>query len=368
MRRATCAAIRRHNTVQQIDVVDLNRAVFELNKHFADSNDAVLTAPRLRLIIDDGRQFLKLTDATYDLVTLEPPPPLNVGISRLYSRAFYADVKDRLAPGGIVTQWLPEDILNRAAVSLITATFVDAFPETLLIAGNNRILVLVGSSDVIGVENVYARLAAEPEVRRDLQRFGIYVDTDALALIMHSPSSMMERWANRELIRDGFLSLESIMLSPVQEIYGSDVFEAEKPELAMDMPALRRYFEERLGMRALPILETIANPEFSAKRFTTVSPFYYAAGDVARSRQQRITAGYDALHDGELESAMAIADDLIRASPAHPDVLTFAGCVYAITGDHDQAAIAFNRVLKVSPRNESAQKLLAHLNSIAERE
>ena len=95
--------------VNQIDIADLNRSVFLLNRHFAPINGNVLRDPRIRLFVNDGRQFLNFTQTQYDFVTMEPPPPLQPGISRLYSLEFYQSVLKRLTPAGIVSQWLPED-------------------------------------------------------------------------------------------------------------------------------------------------------------------------------------------------------------------------------------------------------------------
>ena len=51
---------------------------------------------------------LMRTDERFDVVTLDPPPPVEAaGSSLLYSVQFYNIVKKRLAPGGILAQWLP---------------------------------------------------------------------------------------------------------------------------------------------------------------------------------------------------------------------------------------------------------------------
>jgi hypothetical protein len=98
-----------------------------------------------RAFADDGRQYLKLTHESYDFATMEPPPPLMPGISRLYSAEYYAALKERLNPGALVSQWLPESQMPAEAVDLVVHTFVDAFPHALLFVGASRELILVGS-------------------------------------------------------------------------------------------------------------------------------------------------------------------------------------------------------------------------------
>ena len=50
----------------------------------------VLHDRKVSVFINDGRQHLQMTPpATYDLITLEPPPIAHAGVAALYSREFY---------------------------------------------------------------------------------------------------------------------------------------------------------------------------------------------------------------------------------------------------------------------------------------
>jgi len=73
-----------------------------------------------RVVIDDGRRYLEHTTGQYDLITIDPPPPVEAaGSSLLYSEEFYAVAKKRLRPGGILQQWIPYgDKEDLAAVAL----------------------------------------------------------------------------------------------------------------------------------------------------------------------------------------------------------------------------------------------------------
>jgi hypothetical protein len=75
--------------------------------YFPDA-DEVRRNPLGRIIIDDGRRFLRRTNQQFDVITLDPPPPVEAaGSSLLYSREFYQLVKPRLVEGGILQQWYP---------------------------------------------------------------------------------------------------------------------------------------------------------------------------------------------------------------------------------------------------------------------
>jgi predicted membrane-bound spermidine synthase len=73
------------------------------------------------VIIDDGRRYLERTSEQFDVITIDPPPPVSAaGSSLLYSTEFYRLAKQRLRPHGILQQWLPrvpEDPFVRASVA-----------------------------------------------------------------------------------------------------------------------------------------------------------------------------------------------------------------------------------------------------------
>lgn len=88
--------------------VELVPGVVRLFDAFHDDAARVLAAPAgARIVVDDGRRFLERTTHRFDVITVDPPPPVTAaGSSLLYSKEFYATARARLAPGGIVQQWL----------------------------------------------------------------------------------------------------------------------------------------------------------------------------------------------------------------------------------------------------------------------
>jgi spermidine synthase len=139
----TAAAVRRHGP--QLTIVDINAAVFEAAALFP-SNEGVLDDPAVRPVVMDGRAFLRRSRERFDLVTLEPMPPNFAGSNHLYSTEFYELVRDRLAPGGAVAQWVPIHLISAEHMRAIVATFHDVFPYTRLWQSPvDRTCVLVGA-------------------------------------------------------------------------------------------------------------------------------------------------------------------------------------------------------------------------------
>ncbi|MDW4662890.1 hypothetical protein NQ228_25435, partial [Escherichia coli] len=65
--------------------------------------------PKVHQIVADGRHFLLGTNETFDVITLEPPPPHDAGVINLYTEEFYALAKQRMRPGAVLAQWVPLD-------------------------------------------------------------------------------------------------------------------------------------------------------------------------------------------------------------------------------------------------------------------
>jgi len=64
--------------------------------YFADAV-CVLSQPNVRIIVDDGRRFLRRTEKKFDVITIDPPPPIQAaGSSLLYSEEFYSLIRLRL--------------------------------------------------------------------------------------------------------------------------------------------------------------------------------------------------------------------------------------------------------------------------------
>lgn len=107
--------------------VELVPSVPRLFGYFHPDGPQLLRSPLSHVVIDDGRRYLERTSERYDVITIDPPPPIHsAGSSLLYTKEFYATIKQRLQPGGILQQWLPGgDAVVRASV---TRALLESFP------------------------------------------------------------------------------------------------------------------------------------------------------------------------------------------------------------------------------------------------
>ena len=99
--------------------VELVPSVPHMFSYYHADGAKVLQSPFAKVVIDDGRRYLERTTEQYDVITIDPPPPIEAaGSSMLYSKEFYVLIKQRLREDGILQQWLPEgDPVVRSAVA-----------------------------------------------------------------------------------------------------------------------------------------------------------------------------------------------------------------------------------------------------------
>ena len=92
----------------QVTAVELVPSVKESMEYFFYDAVQMTEKGKGKIIIDDGRRFLKRTDEKFDVITIDPPPPLEAeGSSLLYSEEFYELVKAHLNENGVLQQWFP---------------------------------------------------------------------------------------------------------------------------------------------------------------------------------------------------------------------------------------------------------------------
>lgn len=152
--------------------VELVPGVPRLFPYFHRDARAVLANPKGKVLIDDGRRFLETTDQKFDVIIFDPPPPVSAASSSLlYSKELYALVKQRLAPGGILQQWIPSS--EPITVISMLRSITEAFPHVIGFHEPGMGIHLLASMQPIAVPTA-AQLAARmpPAAAADLVEWG----------------------------------------------------------------------------------------------------------------------------------------------------------------------------------------------------
>ncbi|NUQ55970.1 MAG: hypothetical protein HUU14_08815, partial [Dehalococcoidia bacterium] len=191
---STLHAASLHPSIKALEIADLSRHVLEQADLFAESNGGVLRDPRTSVFVDDGRHRLATQpEGAYDLITLEPPPIAFAGVSSLYSREFYALGRSRLKAGGYLTQWLPGYQVPADAVLSMIRAFVDVFPASVLLSGDDNELILMGvngPSITLDIDALERRIGERPAVRAELERIDLGALTEIAGMFAGSAEAL----------------------------------------------------------------------------------------------------------------------------------------------------------------------------------
>jgi spermidine synthase len=111
----------------QVKGVELIPSVKEAFPYYFRDAIEIMANPKGEIIIDDGRRYLKRAAENYDVITIDPPPPIeSAGSSLLYSNEFYSLIKLRLKENGLLQQWHPGG--EGKIVEAVARSLVMSFP------------------------------------------------------------------------------------------------------------------------------------------------------------------------------------------------------------------------------------------------
>jgi spermidine synthase len=196
----TLHAASLHPSVHRLEIADLSENVLRHAAFFSATNGEVMARPRLAVYINDGRHHLKLQPpGTYDLITLEPPPVAAAGVASLYSEEFYRLVRNRLKPGGYLTQWLPAYQVPAETTLAMVRAFIDVFPASVLLSGYRSELILMGTrGPTIEVDPiaVLRRMHATPELQADLEHNFLATPTEVIGTFAASADTLARATAS----------------------------------------------------------------------------------------------------------------------------------------------------------------------------
>jgi len=126
----TVREVLKHNIVKDVVMVDIDEEVIRVSKTFMPQLSAgAFEDKRLKLVIDDGRAYLKKTNERYDVILIDVTDPLPEGPSYLlYTKQFYELVKERLKPDGLMATQATSVFYSRKSYTLIYNTLRQVFP------------------------------------------------------------------------------------------------------------------------------------------------------------------------------------------------------------------------------------------------
>ena len=183
--------------VEKVDCVEISPEVVEAARFFIDINHSILDNRKFTPIIMDGKNYVLMTDQTYDVIMNDSIHPALAGNGSLYAREYFSTCRDHLNPGGLMSSWIPLFGLSERDFKILLKTFQDVFPFTTLWYGTNclnRHALLVGSTNQdfkIDI-TVLSERFTDPIIRENLKDVGIEDIYGVLSSYVIGPETIAE--------------------------------------------------------------------------------------------------------------------------------------------------------------------------------
>jgi spermidine synthase len=124
----------KHNGLERIDMVEIDRGVIEVSKEFLSGVSAgAFDDPRVRLHIGDAFPFLKQVIEPYDLIVMDVTDVYEdeegALSEQLFTRDFYVDCLNALTDQGVLVTQADNHVFCPYSLSGILSMFASVFPK-----------------------------------------------------------------------------------------------------------------------------------------------------------------------------------------------------------------------------------------------
>lgn len=261
--------------VKQLDIVDIEPKLFDFTrKHFGSG---WMNNPRVRLLAEDGRNYVKHSAEQYDLISVEIGQLNRPGVGVFYTREFYREAAARLREGGMISQFVPLRFLKPNEFASILKTFLSEFPNARLWYNTDELL-LMGFKDKshrLSKAEFDALMTAKPAIRADIN---MYFWGGARYNLREFP-----------ILLAGFLA-NSNQLQQLAEVVPGEIYGDDKLQLSYSVSDYRpedqraRAIVPYLRQHLSPIADTVVNATTDAQFLTIAEQVRpYNIGDIVAS-------------------------------------------------------------------------------------
>jgi spermidine synthase len=156
------AALHDHT---QVVTAELSEGVLGASRYFDHVNGDYSSLPNVEVHLADAREWLQRDDRRWDIIINQPSNPWVAGNGALFSREFFEMTRDRLAPNGIMTQWMHVYAMDDEQIDIVLQTFASVYPHVTMWWPQAVDMVLIGSMEPLNPDLLaLSHYLAEPDV------------------------------------------------------------------------------------------------------------------------------------------------------------------------------------------------------------
>ena len=348
--------------VDEYNIVEICPAVFEAGKFFEQINHGSYKDARLRKIIMDGKNFVKLTGERFDVIMNDSTYPGTTGSSALYTYDHFKECREHLNKGGVLSCWVPLD-LRPEDFQIIVRSFQAVMPYCSLWMGQNTLnkhAVLLGTLTPMRMDFQHTKeLVDRPNIAADLAEVNIHSVYDLLDCFVVGEDGLRKIGGNGPLNTD------------------------DKPFLEFDA-AIKRDIEgcwiaimEWISDNYLPVNQYVTNPgrsdeesrqvkntleQYSVCTMHTLRGFLgllQGDGEITHYEFDEAVKANPQDKDvnsclNELKDETKALEEAVMQAPASADLRSRLAKRYLLLLDYRNAAEQYNSFLQLQPGNAAA--------------
>ncbi len=342
--------------IEQVDSVELEPAVVEGAAAFNSFNRNASDDPRVRTIVNDGRNHLLLGEERYDVIISEPSNPWMAGVASLFTVEFYELARKRLSEDGILCQWIQAYGLRPDDFKMVIASVRHVFPHvTLWSTLPGDVLIVAGNKPVVlNLDAAEERFRRMPLLREDLASFDIRSVGGLLAYVILGEEDVNRFVAGTGLNRDDRMPLEFSAprsrnirgLAGLNRRILDSCYSGSLLPIATAGPGVSERADVLADIGIAHLGKTHEDARSEAKRYLRKALVVNADYIPAKVGLARCHAG-----DGKPTEAMDLLESCLREDPMLADAWYRVGLIAWDRGDTRVAEAALEAACELVPHN-----------------
>jgi spermidine synthase len=362
--------------IDLLDIAEIEDGLIQLvRKHF---DGQWMDDPRVRMIIEDGRNYIAHTANQYDIISIEAGQIYRPGIAAFYSEEFYQSLVPKLHEEGLVCQFVPIEFFQLSEFQTVVATFREVFPECLLWYNTSEMLLIgkVDSKIAIDLSRLQSRKQNNSKLNDDLQ-YSYWAGAnhylsrlDAwMAGFLCGPNQVKKLSAGGEIYRDDRPFLEYLPLNretQVLEIIGLIRKNlAPVDELATDRSENWQLAAERIrveNLQEIParvMFNTAQRLEVGGDLEGAVQAYQESLGFLPVYPKSNWRMAEIMKAQGQSANVLSSYKRILTSDPLNTKALFELSLLHLELGQEQEATSTLRRLLALEPKHPSGHGLLA---------
>lgn len=207
----TVRTLAQYDFIREVDCVEIEPAVVEAANYFNPENGNIFQNPKVNIIIEDARWYMRSKPKVYDLIVSEPSNPWIKGVGNLYTTDFYRSCLRQLTSGGIMCQWLQTYELSQETLKMAINSFRTVFPYCQLWFNPPSNAMILGSKQpfVFNFTRIESLINYNDFIKQEIKRIlDIDIPLDCLVYFELNNSEMTQLTQGASVNTDDYPRLE----------------------------------------------------------------------------------------------------------------------------------------------------------------